>query len=494
MTKQRTTNVKVITACVFIATFMTAVEGTIVSTAMPTIVGSLKGISIMNWVFSIYLLTNAMMTPVYGKLADKIGRKPIYLVGVFIFIIGSALSGMSQNMMQLIIFRAIQGIGAGSIIPVSLTIIADIYPVEKRASVLGLNSAAWGIASIVGPLAGGFIVDAFSWHWIFLINVPIGIVLMVLVWIFLVEEKREHNKAPVDYLGSVCLMLMLLSLLYGFQTVSDGVQLTTIVSFVVFIVSIVGFIHIEKKVEDPIISLALFKNRTFVIVNAVAALISGFLMGVDVYIPMWMQGVSGKSAAIGGIVLAPMSVIWMMGSFYGGKAMRKWDNRFVIHISMIPILLGALFLSMAKIGTSYWVFFVMSGVMGLGFGMTLTVLTVLAQSSVDEQNMGVATSFFTLSRTIGQTVMISVFGLVLNSSMNKGLAAKSQLGVTKDMMNKLINPHTANTLPISIIGELRDILYQNLHHVYSVSLILVVLAFMLNQLQGTPKRKNKHNG
>lgn len=494
MTKQRTTNVKVITACVFIATFMTAVEGTIVSTAMPTIVGSLKGISIMNWVFSIYLLTNAMMTPVYGKLADKIGRKPIYLVGVFIFIIGSALSGMSQNMMQLIIFRAIQGIGAGSIIPVSLTIIADIYPVEKRASVLGLNSAAWGIASIVGPLAGGFIVDAFSWHWIFLINVPIGIVLMVLVWIFLVEEKREHNKAPVDYLGSVCLMLMLLSLLYGFQTVSDGVQLTTIVSFVVFIVSIVGFIHIEKKVEDPIISLALFKNRTFVIVNAVAALISGFLMGVDVYIPMWMQGVSGKSAAIGGIVLAPMSVIWMMGSFYGGKAMRKWGNRFVIHISMIPILLGALFLSMAKIGTSYWVFFVMSGVMGLGFGMTLTVLTVLAQSSVDEQNMGVATSFFTLSRTIGQTVMISVFGLVLNSSMNKGLAAKSQLGVTKDMMNKLINPHTANTLPISIIGELRDILYQNLHHVYSVSLILVVLAFMLNQLQGTPKRKNKHNG
>ncbi len=483
MTKNRETNVKVITACVFIATFMTAVEGTIVSTAMPTIVGSLKGISIMNWVFSIYLLTNAMMTPIYGKLADKIGRKPIYLIGISIFIVGSALSGLSQNMIQLIIFRAIQGIGAGAIVPVSLTIIADIYPVEKRASILGLNSAAWGIASIVGPLAGGFIVDALSWHWIFLINVPIGIVLMLLVWFYLIEEKREVEKAPVDYLGSIFLVVILLSLLYGFQTVSDGFSLITVASFAVFIIGLVSFIKVEKAAVDPIITLELFKNKTYVIVNLVAALISGFLMGVEVYIPMWMQGVLGKSAALGGIVLAPMSVVWMFGSLAGGRAMQKWSAKKAIFISMIPIFIGALFLSLAQLDTGYSVFFIFSAVLGAGFGMTMTILTVLAQTSVDDHHIGVATSFFTLSRTIGQTIMISIFGLVLNASMNQGLAEKQELGVTKDMMNKLINPHTVSSLPSKLVGDLREILYTNLHQVYIVGIVLVVLAFVLNYFQ-----------
>lgn len=481
--KQRETNVKIVTISVFIATFMTAVEGTIVSTAMPTIVGSLKGISIMNWVFSIYLLTNAMMTPIYGKLADKIGRKPIYLVGVSIFIVGSALSGLSQNMMQLIIFRAIQGIGAGAIVPVSLTIIADIYPIEKRASILGLNSAAWGIASIIGPLAGGFIVDVLSWHWIFLINVPIGIILMVLIWIFLVEEKREVDKAPIDYLGSLFLVMTLMALLYGFQQLSEGVTLMTIGSFVLFIGSFVGFVQVEKRAKDPIISLELFNNRTFVIVNLIAALISGFLMGVEVYIPMWMQGVLGKSAALGGIVLAPMSVIWMFGSFAGGRLMQKMKSRKLIFVSMIPILIGAIFLSLATMTTQYGIFYIFSAIMGIGFGMTMTILTVMAQSSVPQKFTGVATSFFTLSRTIGQTIMISIFGLVLNSSMNKGLASKSDLGVNKDMMNELINPHTAGNLPQELIGSLREILYNNLHQVYLVGIVLVVLSFVLNYFQ-----------
>ena len=485
MTKKRETNVKVITACLFIATFMTAVEGTIVSTAMPTIVGSLKGISIMNWVFSIYLLTNAMMTPIYGKLADKIGRKPIYLVGILIFMIGSALSGMSQNMIQLIIFRAIQGIGAGSIVPVSLTIIADIYPVEKRASILGLNSAAWGIASIVGPLAGGFIVDALSWHWIFLINVPIGIVLMILVWIYLIEEKREVEKAPVDYLGSFCLVIILLSLLYGFQTLSEGFSITTIISFGLFILGLIAFVKVEKKAVDPIITLDLFKNKTYVIVNLVAALISGFLMGVEVYIPMWMQGVLGKSAALGGIVLAPMSVIWMFGSFAGGRVMQKWSAKKAIFVSMLPILVGALFLGFAQLETAYSIFFIFSAILGVGFGMTMTILTVLAQTSVDEEHTGVATSFFTLSRTIGQTIMISVFGLVLNASMNQGLADKKELGVTKNMMNQLINPHTVSDLPKHLVSDLREILYNNLHQVYIVGIVLMVLAFILNFFQDT---------
>lgn len=166
---KKQTNTTLVTIAIFVATFMTAIEGTIVSTAMPTIVGSLEGLSLMNWVVSIYLLTNAMMTPVYGKLADRVGRKPIFIFGVILFIIGSSLCGVAQNMEQLIIFRAIQGIGAGAIMPIAVTIIADIYPFEKRAKVLGLNGSVWGIAGIIGPLLGGMIIQRLSWHWIFLL-------------------------------------------------------------------------------------------------------------------------------------------------------------------------------------------------------------------------------------------------------------------------------------------------------------------------------------
>ena len=305
------TNVKLVTVSVFVATFMTAIEGTIVSTAMPTIVGSLHGMEIMNWVFSIYLLTNAMLTPIYGKLADKIGRKPVFMIGIIIFILGSSLCGFAQDMLTLIIARAIQGVGAGAILPVALTIIADMYTLDKRAKILGLNSAAWGIASIFGPLAGGFIVDTVGWHWIFVINVPIGLVLLGLISIFLVEPKRERTK--------------MLTLLLGFQMISDnGFTLVTFGCLSLSVLFFVAFVMIEKRAQDPVIDLHLFNQPTFVLVNLIAALISGFLMGIDVYIPMWMQGVLGKSAGIGGLVLAPMSLLWMAGSFIASSFMEKY--------------------------------------------------------------------------------------------------------------------------------------------------------------------------
>ena len=189
--EKRKTNVLLVTIALFVATFMTAIEGTIVSTAMPTIISNLHGMRLMNWVFSIYLLTNAMMTPIYGKMADRIGRKPIFIFGLVLFVIGSSLCGLSNHMETLIISRAIQGLGAGAIMPVSFTIIADIYPIEKRAKVLGFNGSAWGIASIIAPLLGGFIVDKLTWHWIFFINVPIGLITIGLIWYFLQEENER---------------------------------------------------------------------------------------------------------------------------------------------------------------------------------------------------------------------------------------------------------------------------------------------------------------
>ena len=476
MEKKRETNVLIVTIAVFVATFMTAIEGTIVTTAMPTIVGSLHGIEIMNWVFSIYLLTNAMFTPIYGKLADKIGRRSIFIFGTLVFIIGSAMCGFSNTMLTLIISRAIQGIGAGAMMPVALTILADMYSAEKRAKMLGLNSTAWGIASVVGPLTGGVIVDTIGWHWIFFINVPIGLVLIGLVSYYLVEEKQEKDNKKMDIQGSLFLMTMLLTLLLAFQFLSEsGFDLKVIGMLGATILSIFLFIRAEKRAEDPVISLELFSSRIFIVVNLVAALISGFLMAVEVYIPMWMQGVLGYKAGLGGLVLAPLSILWVYGSSLVGRWMVQHSMKTVLLRTLGIALIGGVSLLVIPMKMPFIVFLVISGITGIGVGGTIVATTVQAQNSVEMDQLGVATSFNTLSKTIGQTVMVSVFGLILNTITRTELA-KAALTDDPDIMNKLVNPQTAKLLPENLLLPLREILHQGLWGIYVAGVALVLLA------------------
>ena len=476
MEKKRETNVLIVTIAVFVATFMTAIEGTIVTTAMPTIVGSLHGIEIMNWVFSIYLLTNAMFTPIYGKLADKIGRRSIFIFGTLVFIIGSAMCGFSNTMLTLIISRAIQGIGAGAMMPVALTILADMYSAEKRAKMLGLNSTAWGIASVVGPLTGGVIVDTIGWHWIFFINVPIGLVLIGLVSYYLVEEKQEKDNKKMDIQGSLFLMTMLLTLLLAFQFLSEsGFDLKVIGMLSATILSIFLFIRAEKNAEDPVISLELFSSRIFIVVNLVAALISGFLMAVEVYIPMWMQGVLGYKAGLGGLVLAPLSILWVYGSSLVGRWMVQHSMKTVLLRTLGIALIGGVSLLVIPMKMPFIVFLVISGITGIGVGGTIVATTVQAQNSVGMDQLGVATSFNTLSKTIGQTVMVSVFGLILNTITRSELA-KAALTDDPDIMNKLVNPQTAKLLPENLLLPLREILHQGLWGIYVAGVALVLLA------------------
>jgi Arabinose efflux permease len=285
MKQKKQTNVALTTAAIFIATFMAAIEGTIVSTAMPTIIGSLNGIALMNWVFSIYLLTSSIATPIYGKLSDRIGRKPVFIVGIVIFLVGSTLAGLSHTMLTLILARALQGIGAGAIQPVTFTMIADIYPYEKRAKVLGLNGSAWGIASIIAPLLGGYIVQHLSWHWIFFINIPVGVITLLLA-IFFFHEDREAEKAPIDVWGSATLSVFLLALMLFAQGLGTASNLwLNALWLVLAAVAGWGFVVVEKKATDPLIPLKLFKNNLFLGQNIVAALVSGVLIGFEVYIP-----------------------------------------------------------------------------------------------------------------------------------------------------------------------------------------------------------------
>lgn len=475
------TNVPVVTIAIFVATFLSAVEGTIVSTAMPTIVGDLKGVSIMNWVFSIYLLTNALATPIYGKLADRIGRKPVFLFGLIVFVGGSMMSGLSNSMGQLIFWRAIQGIGAGTIMPVSFTIIADIYPFEKRAKVMGFNGSAWGIASVVAPLLGGFIVDQLSWHWVFFINIPIGLIAMIMIWGFLHEEKHvTHSK--LDVLGILWLSVSLIGLMYGFQLLSmtSHSPWSVLLSFAIFIVSLLLFVRQEKRVEDPIIFLNLFKNRTFVIQNFAAAMVSAYLIAFNVYLPMWTQGLLGLRASMAGFAVTPSSIMWIVGSFIAGRMLAKSNPQKLLFFSLSILTVMGIAMVLLPQQTPFWVFLAFSTVFGIGFGTTITGSTVTSQSLVSHEIIGVATSFNTLARSLSQTITIAVFGIIMNHSMAAGISAHASQGVKLSMMNKMINPQTVTQLPQHLIPTLRQIYYTGLHNVFLVALGLVMLALIVN--------------
>lgn len=482
---KKQTNVGVVTGAVFVATFMSAIEGTIVSTAMPTIVGDLHGVALMNWVFSIFLLTSALATPIYGKLADTVGRKLVFLVGLFVFILGSTLSGMSQSMETLIAWRALQGIGAGAIMPVSFTILADIYPVEQRARVMGLNGSAWGIAAVVAPLLGGFIVDQLSWHWIFFINIPIGIITMLLIWFFL-NESTQRKPFTMDWAGCLWLSVGLLALMLTFQLLSEGNLgiIWIIVGFLVTIVAFWLFLRREQRTDDPLIPLALFRNRTFVIQNLIAALLSGFIMGFEVYLPAWTQGLLGLLASQAGFAITPSSLMWVVGSFIAGKLLMRRSPNQIVNIALTLVLIGAVTMALLPANTPFWCFFVIAAICGTGFGITITTTTVTVQSQVSVDEVGVATSFNTLSRTLGQTVMVSLFGIIMNVEMVRGVAQHPK--TTMAMMNQLINPQTAKDLPQALLPTLHGILYQGLHVIFIAGAGLIVISFMVNWLD----RKN----
>lgn len=486
--KIKKTNVAVITTAIFLTTFMTAIEGTIVSTAMPTIVSDLNGLEIMNWVVSIFLLMTAVSTPIYGKLADSIGRKPIFIFGLVLFIIGSALCGLAQNMMQLIIFRVIQGLGSGAIQPVAITMLADMYTLQKRAKMLGLNSGFWGVASVIAPLLGGFIVQHLSWHWIFYINVPIGIAAIIMVQFFFAEPKSKLS-TKLDYKGTTLLIVVLLALMLFLQELGTGSSPILLIGLgIVFFAGIYFFIRTEKRAIDPIMPLDMLGNREFICQNIISLIISGVVIGFEFYIPTWMQGINGTNASLAGFAVTPSSLMWIIGSFVSGTLMGKFGVKKLFNGTLLMILLADIALLLVPQATPFWVFCVIAAFNGLGFGTIITVSTVESQILVPSDNVGVATSFNTLVRYLGQTMMVSIFGIVFNLKVASGL--KHYPNLTQKMMNQIVNAEKAAKLDPQLVPQLRNILFGALKGVFWVSFVLIILALIVNQLYTQQKNNN----
>ncbi|TPR25419.1 MFS transporter [Apilactobacillus micheneri] len=469
-----------ITMALFLSTFVGAISITIVSTSLPSIVGDIHGVSLMNWVFSIFLLTSVVTTPIYGKLSDQFGRKKIFLTGLLIFLIGSFFSGISNNMEILIFWRAIQGIGSSAIMPMTYTIISDIYPFNNKSKLIGINGAIWGISLTIAPLLGGIVVDTFNWRWIFFINIPI-IILSICIILLFFKEKNFGTKQKIDYLGIIYLSLFLFSIMYVIQLMDSIPNTINSIYYLIIIslISLVLFIRNEYRTINPLIPMSLFNNKTFIIQNIIILLMSGFVFGLEIYLPIWIQGIMGLSASFSGLAITPISIFWIIGSFFSGWLLSKSSASYVTIIGSIFTIISAVCLILLSINSSIIYFFVISSLCGIGFGLTITNSTVTSQNIVEQDKVGVATSFNSLSRILGQTFIISILEIVMNRQIKIG-TLHSNAGITSNKINEFINYKTHLNLSENVLNSLKNILYNSLHEVFLFCLIIVILVVIIN--------------
>ncbi|MCB2352567.1 MDR family MFS transporter [Clostridium estertheticum] len=469
-----------IVIALMVAMFLAAVEGTVVTTAIPTIVKDLNGFALISWVFSAYLLTSAISTPIYGKLSDLYGRKNVLSIGIVIFIVGSCLCGISQSMYQLIASRGVQGLGAGAIFTITYTIVGDIFTAKESTRIQGGISTVWGIASLAGPFLGGFLIENISWNWIFFINLPFGIISIVLLQKNLIETV-ERKKHKIDYIGTLLFSFAIITFLLG--SLSGG-KMKTVIAIAVTIVLLVLFYYVEKKAEEPIIPFDIF-TKTSNIVNAISFLASGILIGAEVYMPLYMQNVLGFGPTISGISMAPMSISWLLSSFVLSKAIPKYGKKIVVGTANFILLISCVFLSTLSIESPLQLVVVYGFIMGFGFGGAFTTLTIVVQESVGYNKRGAATAVNSLVRTLGQTIAVSIFGTILNMYIVKYF---NNLGISGIKPSNLYSSSISSN-SLSMI-QVKLSLNSGLHEVFVAMIIIAIVSIALSFMFDA-KSKNK---
>lgn len=434
-------------ASLLVAMFLSAMEGTIVATAMPTIIGDLGGFALFAWVFSLFLLAQVASIPIYGRLSDVWGRKRVFSIGILIFLLGSLLCGFSHSMTMLIISRAVQGMGAGAVQPVASTIVGDIYPLRERARVQGYISSVWALASIVGPTLGGFIVQTIGWPWIFWINVPIGFVTWLGIYMFH-REEITHKKHAIDYIGSLTLVIGTAALILGL--VQGGVvwawtSWQSIVAFVVFILFTALFIARQKVAPEPILPLYLLTERNVALANGIALIIGGITYGISSFTPTFAQGVLGTSAVVAGLTIASLSVGWPIAASLSGKLILSRGYRFSFMLGLI-VTFGAtvLYPFLLTPNSSPWWLALGTALFGFGLGLSSTTSLLLVQTAVPYEQRGVSTGVNMFARTLGSSLWVAVLGSVMDSVIANHIRMKDGLGVhhpvTLDVTNVLLDP------------------------------------------------------
>ncbi len=458
----------VTTACM-LAVFMVAVEVTIVGTAMPTIVGQLGRFDLFTWVFAAYILTSAVTAPVYGRLADLYGRKPVFYFGAALFLLGSAMCGFATDMPWLIAFRALQGIGAGALQPLTITILGDVHKAEARARVLAWQSSVWGIAAILGPALGAFIVEYLRWEIVFWINLPIGAATLAMLAYAFKEtpQRREHS---VDYLGSTLLMLGAGAILMvGIQ--AQDLPQWLLISLVVFGVAALAwlFFH-ERSAPEPIVPFHLWRVKSVSVSNIGAALIGVVLSCTTLFLPTYVQGVMGYSPMIAGAVFAAQSLAWSVGSVAIARVMTRLNFVTTSALGGVFLIVGCIVFAMADRSSSVWWVTAGACLVGIGMGACNTTFVVACQTEIGWGDRGGAVSSNIFMRTIGMAVGAGVGGALVNFSL-----AHLAPGMG-DTVRTILDPVLRNTLAPNAVAEVADAIGLALHHVYLFSLIAAIAA------------------
>lgn len=403
-----------------LATSLVALESTILATAVPTIVDDLGGFTQFPWLFSSYLLTQAVLVPVYGKLSDQFGRTPVLLFGIGVFTLGSVLCALAWSMPALIAFRAVQGFGAGAVLPMAQTIAGDIYSVAERAKAQGYLASVWGMSAVVGPAVGGVFSDHLSWRWIFWVNVPLcALAAFVLVRNF--RESRPAGRRPtVDWAGAATLAggagLLVLGLLEGGQGWA-WLSATSVAIFGGGVALLVLFVWVESRAAEPILPVWVFTRRELVTTSAVACLVGAVVLGLTSYVPSFVQTSLGTTAVAAGFTLATMTIGWPLAASQSGRLYLRIGFRRTGQIGAVPLVSGAVLLTTVDVGSSPWFVAGCCVLFGLGLGLIASPSLISAQSSVGWSERGVVTGANAFSRAIGSAVGVAVFGALANSAL-----------------------------------------------------------------------------
>ncbi|MFE6051157.1 MDR family MFS transporter [Kitasatospora sp. NPDC056446] len=473
-------------------------DNLIVGTAMPTIVGDLGGAEHLSWVVTAYTLATAASTPIWGKLGDMYGRKGTFLTSIVIFLVGSALSGLSQNMNELIGFRAVQGLGAGGLMVGVMSIMGALVPPRDRGKYQGMFAAVMALATIGGPLVGGFITDHLSWHWTFYINLPLGVVALAVVVVTL-KLPKVRSTAKIDYAGAVLLTtgitsLVLITTWGGQQYPWGSKQILGLAALAA--ASLIAFCYVEQRVEEPMLPLSLFKNLNFTLVSIIGFVVGFVMFGSTVFLPLYQQIVQGASATNSGLLLMPMMFGMLVVSLVVGQAVTKTGKyRIYPIIGTLVMTAGMVLLSTMGTTTSSFTSACWMVVLGAGMGFLMQITMLVAQNSVELKDMGVASSTATLFRTIGGSFGVALFGALFNNrvadTMKEKLGEQAGAGGVKDPGQ--MSPAALRTLPENIQDAYHHAVSNGMHTVFlwgaGVAVIAIAAAVFLREvpLRGTGK-------
>ncbi|MFI5258654.1 MAG: MDR family MFS transporter [Candidatus Limnocylindrales bacterium] len=450
-----------------------ALDGTVVSTAMPTIIGNLGGLSEYSWVFSAYLLASTVTVPLYARLADMYGRKPLFMVGLALFIGGSMLCGSAGSMTTLILFRTIQGLGAGAVQPISFTILGDVFESEQRARIQGLFSGVWGAAAVIGPAIGSIITTTVGWRWVFFVNAPVGLIAAVLIGRYL-NERVERHRHPLDLAGAGILTVSLVSLLFA---ATEGGQLwgwtspVTLTLVAGSLALLAAFVVFERRIAEPLIDLGLLRVPVIAAGLAIGGLSGVVMFSLSTYVPPLVQGVMSGTALQAGIAVAAMSIGWPVGSIVGGRALLRFGARPTVLVGTAMLVAGTLVVTQAtRPGTlegGLAVAALGEAITGLGMGLSATTILVMVQASVPWQGRAVATGLVQFSRTIGGAVGVGLLGGIVTAAVGNSSAI-------------VLDPIGRNFIPAAQLAAMRSALSGGLEWVFAIvaidALVVAVVA------------------